>query len=278
MPERRDVRGDKPLGCRIAPAAERRMRLQTWSVDELELPPPEEVDRLLARGVYLSLPHWHWQHDQVGEGSCVGFGASMMMAINNEMQARQQNKRPFSARYDARWLWDRAKERDPWPDTKPGDNKGTSVDAAMVVLRQLGHVRLRGRQKPGATAEERSRLQPDQAEGVAHYRWAGNIDEMRACIAARVPLTIGIDWHIAFDNPQTIKVAGRDRAIIGSPGWDASRVRGGHCVCIYGADDRAEAFAFKNSWGRRFPLCLLTYDAMAALLRGWAEVTVVTDR
>ncbi len=42
--------------------------------------------------------------------------------------------------YDARWRWDRSKENDEWPETKPGDDNGTSVRSAAEVLAQRGHV------------------------------------------------------------------------------------------------------------------------------------------
>jgi hypothetical protein len=73
-------------------------------------------------------PGWYGFYDQGREGACVGFGCSRMMSLLNRK------------RYDARWLWDRAKEVDEWPDTNPGDDNGTSVRAALDVLRTRGHV------------------------------------------------------------------------------------------------------------------------------------------
>src|SRR5215211_7716161 len=55
---------------------------------------------------------------RVRGGHCVGFGWSRCMSILNKPE------------YAARWLWDRAKEQDEWPETKPGDNNGTSVRSA----------------------------------------------------------------------------------------------------------------------------------------------------
>jgi hypothetical protein len=78
----------------------------------------------------LPLPRYRLQYNQGTEGACVGFGSSWMSSILNR------------SLYDARWLWDRAKERDEWADTNPGDNNGTSVRAAMDVLRLVGHVKI----------------------------------------------------------------------------------------------------------------------------------------
>ena len=72
---------------------------------------------------------WHSFYDQGSEGACVGFGTSRMMSLLNRR------------RYEARWLWDRAKEIDDWPDTNPGDSNGTSVRAALDILVNRGNVK-----------------------------------------------------------------------------------------------------------------------------------------
>lgn len=110
-------------------------------------------------GHCVCMPHvdnepssWYTYYNQGMEGACVGFGSSRMMSLLNRKQ------------YDARWLWDRAKEIDDWDDTNPGDNNGTSVRAAMDILRTLGH-----KPKKGAV---------DGSEGIWANRWATNIDDL----------------------------------------------------------------------------------------------------
>ena len=77
-------------------------------------------------------------------------------------------------RYDARWLWNQAKQVDEWEDTNPGDDNGTSVRAAMDVLRGKGHVLWGGGLKaPGA---------PRQSEGIAANRWARTVSEVMAAL------------------------------------------------------------------------------------------------
>lgn len=98
------------------------------------------------------LKSWYLYYDQGQEGACVGFGSSRMMSLLNRKQ------------YDARWLWDRAKEVDEWADTNPGDNEGTSVRAAMDILRTKGH-------KP-----KKAKI-PYEVDGIAANRWAINIDD-----------------------------------------------------------------------------------------------------
>lgn len=195
----------------------------------------------------LTLPTWHWTHDQGVQGACVGFGASMMMSMLNRK------------RYDPHWLWNESKKIDEWTDTNPGDNNGTSVRAACDVLRDQGHARKwSGRTYP-----------VDPAEGITENRWATTVDEMRAGIAAGIPITIGVNWYTNFDRPEDGGWIGRG---------DLGRVRGGHAVCLYGASDRLGAFRLKNSWGRDFPLAWLGYKTMERLLGESGEACLVTDR
>src|SRR4051812_14099186 len=99
---------------------------------------------------------WWGFYDQGREGACVGFGSSRMMSLLNRK------------RYDARWLWNRAKEIDEWPDTNPGDDNGTSVRAALDVLRERGHVPIRnGKDRPVS-----------RSEGIAANRWANSVDDV----------------------------------------------------------------------------------------------------
>jgi hypothetical protein len=103
---------------------------------------------------------WWDFYNQGVEGACVGFGASRAMSLVNRR------------RYVARWLWDRAKEVDYWPDTNPGDDEGTSVRAAMRIMRDRGHVAYNWRQAHlYDSATERATLTPAASEGIAAYRW-----------------------------------------------------------------------------------------------------------
>src|SRR4029077_19754503 len=101
---------------------------------------------------------WWGFYDQGSEGACVGFGSSRMMSLLNRR------------RYDARWLWNEAKKIDEWPDTNPGDDNGTSVRAAMDVLRKQGHVVWNGGTKAPAA--------PRPGEGIAANRWATTVAQV----------------------------------------------------------------------------------------------------
>jgi hypothetical protein len=106
---------------------------------------------------------WYWFYDQGREGACVGFGCSRMMSLLNRK------------RYDARWLWNRAKEVDEWADTNPGDDNGTSVRAALDVLRARGHVVYKAHDEGG----------PSATEGISANRWVTRTDEVLAALQSR---------------------------------------------------------------------------------------------
>ena len=221
----------------------------------------------------LPLPRWHWTHDQGREGSCVGHASAMERAITNEVEARKRRRRPYARRYDPLHIWNEAKKIDEWPDTNPGDTRGTSVRAAYDVLRDTGPCRVRSVRTAASGLPEIVGAKPaSREEGVTANRWATTIDEMRTAIADGLPVVFGVNWYTNFDSPTQ---KGREHWIgEGSLG----RIRGGHAVCIYGASDRRQAFKVKNSWNRRFPLVWLTYGAAERLLNEDGDAALVTDR
>jgi hypothetical protein len=198
----------------------------------------------------LPLPAYRVRYDQEREGACVGFASSWMMSILN---------RRF---YDARWLWDEAKKIDEWPETNPGDSEGTSVRAAMDVLRAAGH----RRRYRGAT------YPANLNEGIAENRWCTTVDEIRTAIGKGIPVTLGVNWYVNFDKP--VVKGGRWWIGMGSLG----RIRGGHAVCIYRASDHYDAVGIVNNWGPEYPLVLMPYDTLRRLLHEDGEATLVTDR
>jgi hypothetical protein len=190
-------------------------------------------------------------YNQGQEGACVGFSSSWMMSILNGHQ------------YDPRWLWNEAKKIDEWPDTNPGDDSGTSVRAAMDILRGVGHVQVVNGQD----------LPPDPAEGVANNRWATQTSDVRLAIGAmHVPCVIGCNWHSNFDTPKQFNGEwwiGRGK--LGS-------IRGGHAICIFGWSDSRKAVRLVNSWGTGYPDVWLPRTTLARLLKEEGECTMVTDR
>jgi hypothetical protein len=108
---------------------------------------------------------WWAFYDQGREGGCVGFAWSRCMSLLTKQI------------YAARWLWDRAKEADEWPDTRPGDDHGTSVRAAATVLRRQGHVAWSGSMADDDVAQ-RASYTADPTDGPTRVRWARSVREV----------------------------------------------------------------------------------------------------
>lgn len=221
----------------------------------------------------LRLPYWHWQHDQGSEGSCVGHGVAMERAITNTAQNVVLNALGIKTRwYDSIDIWNRAKEIDPWSETNPGDDNGTSVHAAYDVCREQGIRRVSSMKLVNGIPTPQGEKARDLKEGVATNRWATTVDEIRTAISLGLPVTVGVNWYSNFDTPVWIN----KETWIGQ--GDLGTIRGGHCVCLYGASDRRQAFKVKNSWGRSYPLVYMPYSVMARLLKEDGEAALVTDR
>jgi hypothetical protein len=99
------------------------------------------------------LQSWYIYYNQLAEGKCVGEGACRMMSLENRVK------------YDPTWLWNEAKVIDEWPETNPGDDEGTSVRAAMDILRLKGPLR------------NKAKL-PKIEDGISANRWATKIDDL----------------------------------------------------------------------------------------------------
>lgn len=133
----------------------------------------EAGDQLGAEGQVVrklqDLPQWYHFYDQGREGACVGFAASRMMSMLNRRA------------YFARWLWDWSKATDRWVETNPGDDEGTSVHAAMDILRTGGHVPWKKAYESlqaNAAYTERDNLAPLADHGVNHVRWITQADDL----------------------------------------------------------------------------------------------------
>jgi hypothetical protein len=223
----------------------------------------------------LELPIWHWSHDQGSEGSCVGHGTVMERAVTNLAQARAAAAIDTHRRYDPIWQWNQAKIVDEWSDTNPGDNNGTSVHAGYDVARNDGVVPVWTMKLVNNIPTPVGEKAVLPADGVSANYWATDVDQMRSAIANGNPVTIGINWYTAFDKPQ---LTAYRTYFAATDGQSLGAIRGGHCVCIYGASDRKQAFKLKNSWGHDYPLCWLPYSVMTRLLSEEGEATLQVDR
>jgi hypothetical protein len=213
---------------------------------------PAQVTNVEKR---LRVPPFHRQYDQRPYNACIGYSSSWMMSILNRHL------------YSASWLWDRAKEQDDYPHTNPGDNNGTTLRAAMDVLREVGHCRVgrNGQQHP-----------PALVEGIKENRWATTIDEIRSCIDQDLPVVMASDWYTAFAASELERVDGRFRIRATNLGSFGPI---GHAYCLVGTSDRREAVLFLNTWGDAYPREVeMPYAVVEYLLGTGASATLITDR
>lgn len=100
-----------------------------WWIGRGELGRIEGGHAILAdNGQLPDREAWRVFYDQGRQGACVGYSFSRGLT--------QLHKTLF----DAAHLWNRAKATDEWDDTNPGDNNGTSLDAAARILHREGPV------------------------------------------------------------------------------------------------------------------------------------------
>lgn len=228
--------------------------VEKYPLRELALPVPPATE------LSLGLPWWWKQHDQGAEGSCVGFGTSAMMSVTNHLQRLRATGQNLTYRYECRWLYTEAQLVDEWDETPP--EEGTSVKAACQILQTKGHRRVQN----GVVGDV------NLAHGISAYRWATNVDEIRAAIFAGLAVSVGVNWYSNFDSP----VLYNNERWVGRSGLGF--VRGGHDVCFYRMSDRRQAFMLMNSWGSAYPPVWLPYGVMQRLLDEDGEAVVITDR
>lgn len=222
----------------------------------------------------LGLPSWLDSHDQGREGSCVGHAVALERAIVNSAELHREGSHGYR-RYDPITLWRAAKAIDEYPQTKPGDELGTSVRAAYEIARTMGLARVRSMHVVNGVPIPTGLQDASAEEGVEEYRWARTVDAIRAAIVAETPVAIGVDWYTGFDSP--IVKGNRERWLPLMAG--AGRIRGGHSVALVGASDRRQAFRLVNSWGASYPPVWMPYATIEALLaRRGGEAALVTDR
>ncbi len=130
-----------------------------------------------------------WQDDQWGwwdfyaqqKGSCTGFSGARMMSLLNRK------------RYEAYWLWDRNKENDQFNDTNPGDVHGSTVNATMYVLKNIGLVPVKRGQ--GLTEWDavnlRKTFNPVPSDGISAYRWTNNAADLLRVLNTPAQASLG---------------------------------------------------------------------------------------
>ncbi len=171
-------------------------------------------------------------YNQGERNACAGYSCSQLMSILNSKKPRK------FVRYDPVWLWNAAKEADPWAETNPGDNEGTSIRTALELLRTVGHCRLA---KSGAAK------QPSTAEGIEEYRWAVDVDGIRTAIANVMPVVLGTEWYSGMTDCEQV---GGEWWMHPSPGRSGEM---GHAYLVTGWSDKRSAGFVPNTWGAGWP-------------------------
>jgi len=80
-------------------------------------------------------------------------------------------------------------------------------------------------------------------QALNYFRVSQTLPIMKACLVAGFPFIIGFTVYESFESA---KVA--QDGIVPMPGAD-EEVLGGHCVVVYGHDDKTSRFRCRNSWG-----------------------------
>lgn len=117
---------------------------------------------------------WYEYYNQGTEGRCVEFSSLRMLSLNNRK------------RYDitSRWHYHQMQYLDEWPGgSYPGATpvyEGTSVRAAMEVLRHRGAIVAKRGGSPVRANEAESLVRPE--EGISTYRWAMNWQDVRTVL------------------------------------------------------------------------------------------------
>ncbi len=210
-PPDREAQEKYPLGAVLRPAMER-------GAVEMMLPLP-------GGGEFREF------YNQGEQNACVGYSCSQLMSILNSKKPRK------FVRYDPVWLWEEAKKADPWANTNPGDNEGTSVRTALELLRTVGHrkVTAKGSRPPAV------------AEGIQEYRWAADIDGIRAAIANVMPVVLGTEWYEGMTECERV---GDEWWMHPAPGRAGEL---GHAYLVTGWSDERGAGFVPNTWGSGWP-------------------------
>jgi hypothetical protein len=145
--------------------------------------------------------------DQGDLGSCTGNGAVGLLATAPFRKAGEVVNEKLAVA-----IYSKATALDPYPGTYPPTDTGSSVLASMKALQQAGKIK--------------------------SYHWCFGLTDVLTALSNLGPVSIGIDWHSGFDNPDAtglVKLKGA--------------VRGGHCFDLLGIDATAKTVTAINSWG-----------------------------
>lgn len=190
----------------------------------------------LRRSFKLKLPGHEW--DQKRTGFCTGYAVAMTMEITNNHQHPKINHR-----YDPIFVYYNEYQMPDGP---------ASTKSALDVAKYFGMVRGNGvapknsrkyHYKPPKWSSKNKR------EGIKNY-WPGKVATVFDIWAIKYQLLSGVAVPFdinCFKSP--------DMFLYRNEAWwnyPAGKLDNGHAMCIFGYDDRRQAFAVKNSWGNYY--------------------------
>lgn len=203
-------------------------------------------------------------YDQGDLEACTGFSSTWAMSILHDQHE-----------FDPVKLWEQAKLEDAFPENNAAsDNAGSTVRAAMHVLRTKGHVPSTGTDPKDEGLEIAADSEWIREDGVTAYHWATTVDQIRAAVSSHGgrPVVFGINWYAAFDAPETVN----GEHWIGRYTTNLGAIEGGHAICCTGVSDQRQAVQLTNSWGPKYPQVWLPYHTVEQLLSEDGECAVMT--
>jgi len=106
---------------------------------------------------------------------------------------------------------------------------------------------------------------------IVYMRLKQNLSDIRRCLAAGYPFTLGISVYPSFEAAKT-----KHTGEVPMP-KRGEKMIGGHAVLAVGYDDRARHAIVQNSWGRRWGAggyCFIPYDFLLHEDHAWDLWTV----
>lgn len=181
--------------------------------------------------------------DQEREGTCVGFACTVGM---KEWQEKKEHHE--SINLSPRYLYEKAKAVDPFPDGAPrcGDGDGTSIRTAMDILKNEGVCEESfwpyescnpGIPQSGADTNA-------SKYKIKAYAQLDTLEVMKRSLVVNGPFVIGISVYKNWWGPEVAKT--------GKIPLPEGEFIGGHALCVVGYDDDTQLFKFKNSWSDRW--------------------------
>lgn len=202
--------------------------------------------------------------DQGETGSCVGWAVGYALKSYQEKVEENWEYSSTSTLFSPSWIYNQINDGVDL-GSRPTDALQLIVDSGAATLATMPYSDGDYRTQPGS--EARAEAAYYKADSFAAVR---SLDMIKRSLAARTPVTIGIDLYDSFYRLTGTRSVFNDYA---------GSTIGGHAVTIVGYDDNAFGGAFKviNSWGTDWGdggYFWLPYNAFSTVVQ---QAYVLTD-